>query len=108
MLGEAHTLMDLENFLKGGFPADVLLPLDYIFEHSDGVLLEEHFIKVLCQGQTVPFNAIIKSPRETSPSFVDGIFPVYTTKREFIALACWEEDKMSNYYLKPKKVFKSI
>jgi hypothetical protein len=34
--------------------------------------------------------------------------PVYTTKREFAALARWKSDSQSSFVLKPEKVFKTL
>jgi len=106
-LEKSSTLKELQTLVKESHSSDSLLPLDYIFEHSEGMILDNFSIKLLCQGRPVALEAINQDLAPSlSSSAVDGnIFPIYTTSREFVALASWEKDKMSNYHLRPKKVF---
>jgi tRNA pseudouridine55 synthase len=106
-LEKSYTLKELQTLVKESHSSDSLLPLDYIFEHSEGMILDNFSIKLLCQGRPVALEAINQDLAPSlSSSAVDGnIFPIYTTSREFVALASWEKDKMSNYHLRPKKVF---
>jgi tRNA pseudouridine55 synthase len=106
-LGDAQTLNKLQLLAKENRLSSVILPLDYIFERSKGVTLDNYNLKLLYQGRPVALEAIKKDfGPDLSSLPVDGnIFPIYTTGSEFVALASWEKDKMSNYFLKPKKIF---
>jgi len=108
-LPEAYTLEEVDYYRRNLRLNEILLPVDYVLADMDKLLLGKHSVKRLCQGGHLSLEAVLQETGDTIPGPVDGkLVPVYTTKKEFVALARWKSVGKSVFLLKPEKVFKSI
>jgi tRNA pseudouridine55 synthase len=103
-LSESHALEEISG---RALIKDLLLPLDFLFQGTEYLILEDKDISFLLQGRFLPLAGI--SNRATIVSCKpasEKVIPVYTNKKEFVALARWKYDQVSGFILKPEKVFK--
>ena len=90
-----------ESFNKGSFIA-----ADFLFQGTEYLILEDKDIsfsyRALSPLAGISNRATIVSCKPAS----EKVIPVYTNKKEFVALARWKYDQVSGFILKPEKVFK--
>lgn len=105
---DAHTMDELIEFHRNNRIAEFLLPLDYPFQESDKLILEEIEISDLRQGRFLAYSSLLEKYGRVLPEPVDEtVLPVYTKKSIFTLLARWKKNKEDLFYLKPEKVLKS-
>ncbi len=106
-LAEASSLEEI-----APHPRAHLLPLDYIFQGEDKLVLPFDELTLLCHGQKLLLDETKDSPSRDFPLPVDGkTLPVYTTEGEFVALARWEKISQgadSGFALTPERVFRLL
>ncbi len=107
-LENAHTVEELAELQRNNRIAELLLPLDYLFQGNEKLFLEEMEISHLRQGRFLAYPCLLEKYGQLLPRPVDEtLLPVYTKKSTFILLARWKKDKDNLFYLKPEKVLKS-
>jgi tRNA pseudouridine55 synthase len=102
-LSDSYTLEEVNDFIKNE-EREYLLPMDFVFQGLDHLVLEQENIKSLIMGCSLSCENVYGLPEPVD----EKLLPVYTTKREFAALARWKSDSQSSFVLKPEKVFKTL
>ncbi len=97
----------LEEMADETLAKDLLLPLDFLFQGEDYLILEDKDILPLLQGRALPWAGISSTVNNYAGKPAgEKIIPIYTNTKEFVALGRWQGDQASGYILKPEKVFK--
>lgn len=108
ILSNSFTLEEINKFAENE-ERDCLLPMDFIFQGLDHLVLNHENIKSLIHGCSLSYkNMLEETGNHVTQPVDEKLMPVYTTKREFAALARWKSDSQSSFVLKPDKVFKTI
>ncbi|MDO9535260.1 MAG: tRNA pseudouridine(55) synthase TruB [Bacillota bacterium] len=108
ILPDSYTLEEVNNFVINE-EREYLLPMDFLFQGLDHLVLDQDKIKSLIQGCSLSYkNLFGETSNPVSAPVDEKLMPVYTTKREFTALARWKSDSQSSFVLKPEKVFKTL
>ena len=104
VLSESHALEDISGkTLSEG----LLLPLDFLFQGTDYLILGHKDILSLLQGRFLPLKEISnRAINVFCEPISEKVIPVYTNKKEFAVLARWKYAHGSGFILKPEKVFK--
>jgi tRNA pseudouridine55 synthase len=106
VLSESHIL---EEFSGRESYGHLLLPLDFLFQKMDYLMLGYEDIRFLSQGSFLSFKEVSnRAINVFSEPADDKIVPVYTPKKEFAVLARWKCNHGSGFFLKPEKVFQTI
>lgn len=83
------------------------MPLDFLFQGTDYLILGHKDILSLLQGRFLPLKEISNRAINVFCEPVsEKVIPVYTNKKEFAVLARWKYAHGSGFILKPEKVFK--
>ncbi len=106
-LFQANTFEDLNYLSSIDNAGKLLLPPDFPFRNMGGMVLNQESIKNLFHGRSLPLKELKSKPGNLVREPVDEkIVPVYTTKGEFMGLARWKTDKISEFTLKPERIIK--
>lgn len=106
VLPESHILEEISGKESYG---QLLLPLDFLFQKTDYLMLGYEDVRSLSQGSFLSFEEVSnRAINAFSEPANDKIAPVYTPKKEFAVLARWKCNHGSGFILKPEKVFQTI